>query len=43
MPYGLDLDSPELKEQLHRWHQEQFIELIETPEVYLRVVNQRDE
>jgi hypothetical protein len=41
MPYGLDLDTPELKEQLYRWHQEQFIELIETPEVYLRIVSSK--
>ncbi len=41
--HGFDLETDELIEQLQLWQQEQFIELIGTPEVYLRVINKQDQ
>jgi hypothetical protein len=41
--YGFDFETDELNERLHLWQQEQFIELLGTSEVYLRVINKHDQ
>lgn len=37
--FGFDLETPELKEQLQNWQQEQFIELVGDDEIYLKIIN----
>jgi hypothetical protein len=41
--HGFDLETDELIERLHIWQQERFIELVGSPDAYLRVLNEQDQ